>query len=232
MDISIYEREKQEILQALQAYERVSQRDCILFIIDELMHNRIIDAQMTLEREYGYDEAVLKQYSIESIVKHLNMKSPTYTYSLHDKRFWRQINDPDKVRAKLDEEFIIWKNRLVHDVLGKVSTKGLNAEQLNKKRNDLNEEIEEAQRQLDYIKENFDTLDVKISSYFHRPSYGVIARFRTIDGKGGSFIRLKNSIPNALFVIQRPDEPLPHNKLPAFFDGAINAYGDVYYKEL
>jgi len=232
MDTSIYDTTKDEILESLQSYKKIEKLDTVLFIIDEPMHNIILEAEKLLIMEYGDDAAILKKYSIDTIVKHLNKVGSTHTYSLAEKTFHRQINDPEKVKEKLDEEFSIWKNRLLKEITAVLKEKELSPELIEEKRRELKLEIDEAEKELEYVKEHFEELDVRISSFLTRPSPGVVVRFR-INGvkKEGSF-RLKNSIPNALFLKEKPDEVQPQNKLIRFLESAKHAFGDVYYKNL
>ena len=232
-DISIFESTKDEILEALQSYEKVEMLDTVLFIVDEKMCEVISQARRLLELEYGSDEMMFKKYSIDSIVKYLNGEGipPAHTYTLREKTFHRQINDPDKVREMLDTEFKLWQNRLLKEVTSKIATKGLSPEQIQAKRSELNAEIAVAQKKHEYIKENFDNLEVKISSLVKRPSFGVVIRYWVIGATKETKIRLKNTIPNVLYFKEKPVEVPPHNKIKEFLERSENPYGEVYYIE-
>ena len=230
MDRSVYDGEKREVLEMLQVYEKVEMLDCVLFIIDEDADRLLSDSRKMLELEYGYDKDVLKKYSLAKIVNYLNDGQPTNTYSLSEKKYWRQINDPEKVKKALDAEFVIWKNSLLSRVTSAIKAKGLTDEKVVLKREDLQKEIELAALRLAYVKEHFDELDVRISSFFHRPSFGILIRFRTIMEKRERKIRLKNSIPNVLFMKKIVVDVDPQNELIHFFKDSTNAFGDVYYK--
>jgi len=232
-DISIFETTRSELLDALQAYEKVEMLDTVLFIVDEEMCNVISQARRLLELEYGNNEKMLKKYSIDSIIKYLNGDgvSPAHSYTLREKTFHRQITKPDTVKEMLDTEFKLWRNRLLKEVLSKVTSKGLTPEQIQSKRDELNAEIAVAEEKHDYIKENFDSLEVKISSLIKRPSFGVVIRYWVIGATKETKTRLKNTIPNVLYFKEKPVETAPHNKIKEFLEHSENPYGEVYYRE-
>ena len=232
MDTSIFESIKSEILSELQNYEKIEKLDCVLFTIDSEMHFKLRDYSERLIMEYGHDESILKKYSLGSIVKYLNEDGLTHTYSLNEKTFAKQVNDQDKVKEMLDGEFTIWKNSLLKQVTSKVASKGLKGEALEAKRKELHAEVDEAEERLGYIKENFEELDVRISSFLTRPSLGIVARFRLDGNTKEKSIRLKNSIPNVIYIKKKEPTVYPNNKLAAFLGSASHAFGDVYYRPL
>jgi hypothetical protein len=230
MDTSVFNGIKSEVLLELQSCEKIEKLDCVLFLVNNEVHLKLLEYSKRLEIEYSYDKDVLKRYSLGAIVKHLNEDGPTHTYSLNEKTFAKQINDQEKVRDSLDGEFAIWKNSLLKQVTSKVASMGLKGAALEEKIKELHKEADEAEEVLEYIKEHFDELDVKISSLLTRPSLGVIIRFRLSSSAKEKSIRLKNSIPNVLYIKEKEQTIYPNNKLTAYLKSATHAFGDVYYK--
>lgn len=234
MDTSIFDNEKESILQLLNKYKKVEISDAVIFEIDEEMNNIIVESSRLLTMEYGEQKNALNKYTINHIVKFLNPDNPTASYSVSKKKFWKQVNERTKVLNRLDAEFVIWSRRLLKEVTSKIKTKNVSPQLLKEKRESLNEEIKEKELVLEYIKEHYDELDVVISAFHTKPSWGVVARFTTISDDMWKEIRLKTTTVNAIFIDKKVkhDKIYAHNKLIHFFKKATHAYGDVYFKPL
>lgn len=235
MDISIFEQTREELLTTLlQNYESVSRdthgNEFTLFIVDKKMCNMLNEAQKLLEMEYGHDNLIYKKYSLENIVKYISPSEPVYTYSLYEKTYHRHINDQEKVFEKLETEFALWKKRHKKNVLKKLKAEKATKEMLDNKSIELEAEIAQAEITHQYILDNFEKMEVRISSLAHRPSYGIVIRYKVPSSKADKTQRLKSSIANVIYF-EKFEAPQENNKIIHFLNKATNAYGDVYFFE-
>lgn len=191
--------------------------------------------------EYGFDEVMLKKFGISTLLKYLNKEHPAHYYKLYKKELWEQVNDQDKVKDRLDGKFAKWKYTMKKRTLEKLNAKGVDSTTKAKIEADMSKEIAVAEKELEYIKENFDSLDVRISEYEHRRVYTGIAvsltlppEIKKLKGKEKieSVLRmtLRKDVANILWY-RELSEDAKLNELQRYLKYAKHAFGDVYYLE-
>ena len=113
---TLYELTKKEVIQLLNSYEaEVIDTDeaiepSLLFKADRELNDKLNDLQCSLEIEFNDDETALKRYGFHRIVKFFNPSAPASFYHIQIEKKWKQVNDPDKVIQRLDEELSVWSN--------------------------------------------------------------------------------------------------------------------------
>jgi hypothetical protein len=243
-DNSVFEDVRQELEILVGNCEQVSLvetnpvLDSVLYLCDIEWVQKLKVLEERLKMEYGYDDALMKLYGINTLMKFINRDSPTHYYKLYEKETWEQVNDQDKVRQRLDAKLIKWQNAMEKRTVEKLKAKGIDGATIDKIKHDMKQEVKEAYKELDFIKANFDTLDVRISDYTNRKSYTAVT-IAVCNDKGDCLIKKKDSftrvtlrkdIPNVLWYKPKSeDEKL--TELQRFFKGATNAFGSIYYKE-
>jgi len=254
IDKSVYEDVIRELYQLLSKYKTVSlveenpELDAVLYICDEECIKELGVFQKRLEMEYGYDEAVLNKFGFHTLAKIINPDAPTHYYKLYSKETWEQVNDQEKVRQRLDGKFSKWKNTMQKKVLEKLKAKGVDDATIARVKADLQKEIADAQKELDYIKEHFDELDVRISDYENRKAYTTVTFAITPKEdelnklisvpvskkkpkeKFGR-ITLRKEIPNILWYKPKTEEE-KLTELQRYLKSAKHAFGSIYYKPL
>ncbi len=247
-DNSIYEDVKRDLVELLQHYPKKSlikenpKLDAELYICDDIAIENVKVFEKRLNMEYGYDEKLIKKFGISSLVKLLNTDYPAHYYKMYSKENWEQVNEQEKVKQRLDQKYQKWANAMKKRTLDKLKAKGIDNTIKMKIEDAMKQEILEAKKKLEYIKENFDSLDVRISEYEHRRLYTGIAISLTLPRtvrsphakkKVESILRktLRKGVANILwFKEQCEDDKL--SELQLYLKYATHAFGDVYYSEL
>ena len=184
-------------------------------------HNYSINENEDLEKK---QVANLKRYGFERACKIFNPYSPCYSYSLQIEKKWKQVNDPIKVKERLDEEYEVWANAYKKHAFEELDKSQAEAEFIASEKKEVLKEISEAKQQLLFIKENFDTLeDVRISSRDRARKYATI-HFKTEDSTKQKKLHVNISKFNVLWYVKREDR-----SLETFMKNATHAFGDVYY---
>lgn len=216
---------KTNIHKRLLSFENVKELNSVLYLINQEMINYIKDYDSKLRLEYG-DE---KKFSISHIVKVINFDKPSHWFNTFTAYDWKQINDKDKVLKALEGEFEKTFNKLKVDVKRKIKAKDISEENENKILQDINKEYSLAQKELKFIKDNFNDLDVRISSYKVRKKYAKIDY--KINKVRQVFKNLKSTVPNALWFEELSDDEKANenNELIRYFKHAKNPFGFVYY---
>ena len=245
IDDSIYQDVKRDLNTLLEKYPKKSlveddkNLDAYIVICDDKCIKQINTLEKRLNIEYGFDEVMIKSFGITSLLKYLNTEFHAHYYKLYKKELWEQVNDQDKVRDRLDGKFAKWKNTMKKRTLEKLSAKGVDSATKAKVESDMNKEITEAKKELEYIKDNFDSLNVRISEYEHRRAYTGITVSLTLPSELKK-LKGKNKIESVLRMTLRKDvanilwykelnEDDKLNELQRFLKYAKHAFGDVYY---
>lgn len=242
-DKSIYEDVKRGIDELLSGVARVSLKEEDPLLVDELLlcdtecYDQLKIFEKRLRIEYGDDEEILKQFGISTIVKFINYNDPTSYYKLYKKFTWEQVNDRDKVRERLDAKFAKWKNKYKKNTLDALQKKNAKPDAISKVMDDIAREVNEASRELEYIKANFEELDVRISDYENRNAYTTVTYSFYATGKKNKPIKkfnrvtLRREIYNALWYEPEKEE-CSDSELLKYLKSAKRAFDCVYYKQL
>lgn len=230
-DNSIFLDVKEEIESALKKLpkEVIESAEAQLYKVDESFMNFLKDCSQRLILEYAYDEKVYKEYNISKIVKIINENSPSHHYRIYEQEKWKQVNDRELVWERLDGSFVKYKNSLMANIRKKVKEKNIDQESIVKIMDDVKKEVHEASKELDFIKKNFEELDVRISSYHQRTKVAIIEC--RINKKRDVRKNLRKNVPNILWFKELTEEEKQRedNELIKFMRASKRAFGEIYY---
>ena len=229
-DDSVFIDVKEEINRLLCSYQKefFEATEAELYLVDEVAMKFFDDCKERLIMEYGYDKKIYKRYNLENIIKIIS-SDPVHDYKIYETEKWKQINDRELVFDRLDGYFERYKNSLRANVRKKTIEKNIDQKSIAKIMADINKEIEEAGRELEFIKNNFEELDVRISSYNERTKVSMI-ECRSFKKKGARK-NLRKSVPNVLWFkeLEKEEQIRKDNELVRFMNVAKRAFGEVYY---
>ncbi len=230
VDTTIFDDVKSDFNKFIKNFTPEVVQNSDLYIFNDKQIDSILSLEQILQREYG-DLPSYKHYSLSNIVKIINPLEPSHYYKLYVREKWEQVNDQEKVLARLDGKFAKWKNRIKKETLESCKLKAIPQEKIDAIMKNIDDEIVVAKKDLAYIKENFDNLDVRISGYAHRKVYGAISY--KLHKKQYS-TTLRNSVPNVLWFkeLTEDEKVRTNNELKLYLDKATLAFGDVYYSEI
>lgn len=231
IDEAVFDKCKELITMKLQEYPFDEELKARLYIGDKNLVEFIKLCEDELLLEYGSDKDIYKQYSISKIVKLINSDKPSNWYRIYTGYDWKQINDKDKVFKLLNGELERTFHKHKLDVRKKIKSKEIKEEQEKKILHDIDLEYKEAQKINQYILDNFDNLDTRISSYKDRKAYAKID-FK-INKKRQTNKNLNKTVPNVIWFEELPkeDKKREDNELLEYFKHAKNPFGYVYYIE-
>ena len=243
IETSIYNDVKQDIEQLLKTkhcnkkelelYNEISGKKdiVILYLVDETAIKEFKVFKTRLQMEYSYTKKFNQELSLESIVKLINIDIPSHYWKIHPKATWTQINDQDKVRAKIEGEFIKWKNTILKNTKKKQKEKKNSQQAILDVEQKIHQEISVAQKELEHILENFDQYDVRISGYKRR-TFALMLNYKISDDKSTYLqVALNKTKPNILWFKELSEEEKirTNNKLIHYLQKAKNPFGDVYF---
>ncbi len=228
---TLHEATKREVMQLLNSYEvEIIETDealepSQLFEADRELNNKLNGLRHSLEIEFNDDEAVLKRYGFHRIVKFFNPSSPASFYHIQIEKKWKQVNDPDKVLQRLDEELSVWSNSYrLHAYKELEANKEADEAFITEQKVFIDTRIKEAAKECKKIKENFEEFsDVRICSKHRAHNYGTI-HYTIVEKKFKK--HLSSKLPN---VIYYKTQRRSNNKLDKFLSEAKNVFGDVWY---
>ncbi len=229
IDTTTFDNIKNEFNTFIKQFSPENIQNSEVYILNDREMDLLSSFESQLYKEYG-DLSSYKKYNLSNIVKIINFDEPSHYYKLYVREKWEQVNDQEKVLARLDGKFAKWKNRIKKETLESCKLKLIPQESIDKIMSDIDDEIIVARKDLEYIKENFDDLDVRISGYAHRKVYGAISY--KLHKKQYS-TTLRNTVPNVLWFreLSEDDKVRSNNELKLYLDKATLAFGDVYYSK-
>ena len=195
------------------------------YLADIELNNALNNLRFELESVLE-DEIDIKKYGFKKIVKFYNPGIAASSYFFYFETKWKQVNDPDKVKKRLDEEFTVWANSYRSYAYKQLdSNSSMDAEFLSLQKKLINKKISEKEEVLTWLKENFNKLDdVRICSKERANDYGSL-RYE-LDGKRMT-AHLSSKLPSVLYYEKK--EYRKNNKVDMFLADAKNAFGDVYF---
>ncbi len=228
---TLHETTKREVIQLLNSYqaEIIETDEALepsqLFIADRDLNNKLSALQRSLEIEFNDDEVALKRYGFHRIVKFYNPDTPASFYHIQIEKKWTQVNDPDKVFKRLDEELAVWSNSYRKHAYEELEANKEADEVFIKEQKALvDTKILKATKECKRIKDNFEEFsDVRICSKQRAHNYGTI--HYTIEDKKYKK-HLSSKLPN---IIYYKTQYRSNNKLDEFLSEAKNVFGDVWY---
>lgn len=244
-DISVYTQAQREVLELLEKYPKEEIEDAVLYIVDAEAISFLKETKKLLELEFSmHDEErertsskrrgrpLVQEYSLDTIVKVVNPDAPANAYQTFVAESWRQINDRDKVFNSIEGEFAKYRNSIRAATRRKLKEQKADKSVIDEVMRNIDAEIAQAEKEKEYILENFEKLDVRISAYEERVKYAALRWY--VKKKKQTDVNLRKQVPNALwFEKLTPEEELrANNELVYYLSKAKRAFGYVYYKEL
>lgn len=232
MDVSVYDGIKIEVENLLGQYPEQKCVDAVLFVVDDEAIKALHVLSQRLSMEYGGDDTIYAKFKLSTLVKVINFEKPCSWYKTFEAESWKQVNDKEKVLQRLDSEFSKYKNKIKSFTLKKIKDNKIPKKQEALIMNDIEAEIIQGKKKLDYIQENFETLDVRISTYHERTKYAGVQYI--IHKKREPNQSLRKQVPNVLWFKEASKAEKVHkdNELVVYLEHAKRAFGDVYFVEL
>lgn len=197
-----------EVLALLEPVDPVVVSRSELYLVDVELDAQLRALHHRLESAYediGPDSPDRKKYPFSKIVRHLNPGVPAQRYCINERlKKWKQINDPEKVLRDIEGEFEIWKNEMHKGLREHIEQRqrdgeAYGAEKVNEMYAVQKREFAQIRVDLDRVLDDFENLDVRISTYHHEDNiYSQIA-FTLEDGTNDAR-HLSVLVPNVLFV--------------------------------
>ncbi len=241
IDTSIYDDARKDVEDILKSYPSLLVHEATLYIVDKQAIDKLKDIERLLVMEYSqysaeHEASTLKKkgrppvekYSLASIVKVINFDEACNAYQTYISESWKQVNNREKVKSRIDAEFDKHKNKLRKFTKKKLEEKGVSKDIQAEIERSIEKELKEAEKERDYILANFDKLDVRISTYFERVKYAGLSWF--IKGEKQMNVNLRKEVPNVLWFEELENRVRKDNKLVKFLSEAKRAYGDVFYR--
>lgn len=230
-DFSIFTEVKNEVdaLLSTLPYEQVLEAK--LYVVNDEIIVKFRAFQQRLYMEYSYDENVLKKHKLSKIVKVLNFNAPSHSYKTKEDWSWEQVNDEDKVFARLDGAFAKYANKIKKNTKKKIRESPEAKLKENLIMRDIDKEIQENEKLKEWIKENFEKLDVRLSGYFEKSQYASI-EYR-INKKRVAPTSLRKTVPNVLWFkeLEEDKKTREDNELKKYLSVATRAFGNVFFVE-
>jgi len=215
--LSSYAPEKITLHQDMKPFE--------FYLADIELNNALNNLRFELESVLE-DELDIKKYGFKKIVKFYNPGIAASSYFFYFETKWKQVNDPEKVKKRLDEEYAVWANSYRSYAFEQLDrNSSIDAEFLSVQKSLINKKIFEKKKVLLWLKENFNSLDdVRICSKERANDYGSL-RYE-LEGKRMT-AHLSSKLPSVLYYEKL--EYRKNNKVDMFLADAKNAFGDVYF---
>lgn len=236
IDVSIFEDVRNDVMELLRKYTEKGKEDsryetveeAELFVVNRSCMEELMVCSERLIMEYQYlGDDIFKRFDISNIVKIINPQHPAHWYKTFVDESWKQVNDTELVRERLDKELAKYKAILMSNTRKKIKEKSIPDEKAKDIYKRIKEkEFPEAEKLCEFIKENFDELDVRISTYHERTKYGAI-QFMVSDSK--KMVNLRKKVPNVLWFEKIEARIRKNNELILYLSKAKRAFGDVYF---
>lgn len=196
-----------------------------LYLADMDLNNQLNNFRFELETVLD-DEIDVKKYGFHKIVKFFNPGIAASSFYFYFETKWKQVNDPEKVKKRLDEEYSVWANAYRHHAFEQLdSSSSIEAEFLSVQKALIEKKITQKKKVLLWLQENFESLDdVRVCSKERANDYGSL-RYE-LDGKRIT-AHLSSKLPSVLYYEKK--EYRRNNKVDSFLADAKNAFGDVYF---
>lgn len=230
---TLHESIKQEVLKLLESYEyKTIDTDeelapSKLYEADKALNDKLNFLQLKLELEFGDNESALKRYGFHRIVKFINPGAPASFYHVQIEKKWKQVNDPQKVIQRLDEELAVWSNTYRKHAYEELeANREADEVFIQEQKALIDSKIRDAAKECKRIKDNFEEFrDVRICSKYRAHNYGTL--HYTIEDK-----KYKKHLSSKLAsVIYYKTQYRANNKLDEFLSEATNVFGDVWFIE-
>ena len=231
----LHESIKEEVLLLLSSYTSQSIKTdddlepALLYEANKSLNDKLTFLKLKLELQFEDDEAAIRKYGFNKIVKFVNPGVVAKQYHIHIEKKWKQVNDPLKVQLRLEEELAVWANSYRLHSFEELDKATNATEVFIKEQKALVEaRIKEAKLQCSKIKNNFnDYTDVRICSKHRAHDYGTIHFTLNNNQKYKKHLSIK--MPNVIYYIK--PEFRSNNKLDEFLSEATNLFGDVWVVE-
>lgn len=222
---SIFQLTQEKVSKLLSKYKFIELLEGKLYFVNKEGAIMLSVLQSKLENELATNSE-RKRYNFGLIAKFLNPKNPATRYFIGIKGRHRQINDETKVNENLEGEFAIWKNKVRKEASDYATLHSLDDEALALLEQKIERQINEAQGRYEFIKENRESLEVRIVGYEHEKSFPYVAY--TVDKKMRN-THVSTKVPTILYY--EPVKFRSDMSVAEFTKQGINAFGDVYFME-
>ena len=228
----LHESIKEEVQLLLSSYTSQSIKTdddlepALLYEANKSLNDKLTFLKLKLELPFEDDEAAIRKYGFNKIVKFVNPGNAAKQYHIHIEKKWKQVNDPLKVQLRLEEELAVWANSYrLHSFEELDKTTNATEVFIKEQKALVEARIKEAKLQCIKIKNNFnDYTDIRICSKHRAHDYGTIHFTLNDNQKYKKHLSIK--MPNIIYYIK--PEFRSNNKLDEFLSEATNVFGDVW----
>ena len=214
----------EDITQLLYNYRCRTFLEAELYFIDEKALKFIKMRRAYLESLYE-TQAHTKLYSFSKIINLLNYNQLSHRYSVKYIPKFQQINKIESVKKYLPSHYAVWKATAIKDFNELLESHDFDEGSIKKMKKEQEMLLARAAEDYEYLLNNPDNLDIRISGYDEASNYPAII-FAT--EKRATEKHLRSEVVNALWF-------KPHNSrldlsTKEFIETSTRAFGNVYYK--
>jgi len=225
-----------ELADILKGSKKIDYHNIALYLIDKERLDKILSLELKVRMD-NEEKGIKKRNHFYEYAKIINPDYPAFKYTLSMKHKKKEIFDPQKVKKALPAEFEIWKNKSRADLEKQIKDpeSNISSEHAKKLREELEEEIEIAQKNIEEVLKNFHNYDVVISTFEYYTYYPALYYVVTKEnGKPkASDTHLRQDVPNLLwFEDNRPFSELRSNDRMSRIIQTFDRYcGSIYIKK-
>jgi hypothetical protein len=141
-----------------------------LYLADDGLRDSLVALEKSLDSQL--DEVFLKRYGFHNLCRLFNPDEKVYHYSIVKEKKFKHVNNQEKVLERLDGEYSQWKSRYKTLSLNTFAAETTRTQlEMDDFEAILEQKILEAGVELERIKENFETLDVRVISKIRAHSF-------------------------------------------------------------
>lgn len=246
---------KRNLDELLEGCEKISFENTATYIVDDVKYIQVqklyacSEFLMQIEEDIAKEKDNSKDKSDKSETKKTKKSGPFYkfgkilnfsefpiiAYKTFLKHKYINITDPEKVKEQIKREYaiVVAETKNHYEDIIKNNLDSIDDDFVEKINKELEEKLEAIENQKIFIDENFDRLDIRITTFKDETLYPHI---RLIDANGKEGIDfLRAEVPNILYAHRNlfllQDGYRKDAKHIKFVIEAKHAFGEVFYKE-
>jgi len=157
---------EKELTTILATARKIDYNGIVLYLLNEHELQQVLQLELTV-RANEIEKGVKKKNYFYDYAKIINPEHYAFKYTLSMKHKKKEIFDPEKVRKSLPAEFQIWKNKSRVELENEIKNpdSAITDDQAKKLRAELEKEIEQSEKKVQEVLENYDNYDVIITTY-------------------------------------------------------------------
>jgi len=224
---------EKELTTILAMARKIDYNGIVLYLLNEHELQQVLQLELTV-RANEIEKGIEKKNYFYDYAKIINPEHYAFKYTLSMKHKKKEIFDPEKVRKSLPAEFQIWKNKSRVELENEIKNpdSAITDDQAKKLRAELEKEIEQSEKKVQEVLENYDNYDVIITTYEQYTYYPALYYVMELEnGKTkASDTHLRKDVPNLLwFYDERPFSELRANDRMSRIIQTFDRYCETIY---